>query len=87
MPRTPQEQLDWELQCYGCTSDDLKAYVEGSIGGPQMMAMSILSDAQEHLHMATNMNGDNSGHIETARQFMNRAKYIIAELLTKKEES
>jgi hypothetical protein len=38
------------------------------MGGLQMLAMSMLSDAQERIAL---------GDGETARQYINRAKYVI----------
>ena len=57
---------------YGCTKDDLDRLIaeadEPYMGGKSMLAMSILSDAQERIAL-----GDGN----TARQYINRAKYII----------
>ena len=56
---------------YGCTQDDLGQMMANPInrmGGIYMLTLSILSDAQEAM-----AHGDN----ETARQFINRAKYVI----------
>jgi hypothetical protein len=44
---------------------------EPLMGGLQMLAMSILSDAQERIAL---------GDGETARQYINRAKYIIKQM-------
>jgi hypothetical protein len=63
----------WEMQCYGCLEKDLRASIENSLtfkhSGPGMIAMSMLSDAQEEIER--NMN-------EQARQTINRAKWVIA---------
>ena len=57
---------------YGCTKDDLDELIADSqdplMGGLGMLAMSILSDAQERIAI---------GHGDIARQYINRAKYII----------
>ena len=65
-----------KTQTYGATYEDIKKYLK-----PRnlnrldwgMLAGSILSDAQEELAM---------GHNETARQYMNRAKYVIFNILS-----
>lgn len=57
---------------YGCPQewiDELiEDYSEPLMGGLQMLAMSMLSDAQERIAL-----GDGN----TARQYINRAKYVI----------
>jgi len=57
---------------YGCTKDDLDELIaeadEPFMGGRRMLAMSILSDAQERIAI---------GHGDIARQYINRAKYVI----------
>ena len=61
------------MKMYGCTHDDMVCMMNDPmnfIGGHSMLAMSILSDAQECI--ARGMN-------ETARQYINRAKYVILE--------
>jgi len=79
--RTATEQQAWEQQCYGCSAAELRASVEGSItarlSGYGMVAMSMLSDAQEEL--ARNMN-------EQARQTINRAKWVIGTYVMKRED-
>jgi len=44
---------------------------EPLMGGLTMLAMSVLSDAQERIAL---------GHDDTARQYINRAKYIIKQI-------
>lgn len=60
---------------YGCTKDDLDQLIaeadEPHMGGKSMLAMSILSDAQERIAV---------GHGDIARQYINRAKYIISRM-------
>lgn len=57
---------------YGCPQfwiDELiEDWSEPLMGGLQMLAMSMLSDAQERIAL-----GDGN----TARQYINRAKYVI----------
>jgi hypothetical protein len=63
---------DQDVKMYGCTVAALKeciaTYIE--VYGPDMMAMSWLSDAQEQMRR---------GDVEGARQTINRAKYMICE--------
>ena len=44
---------------------------EPFMGGLTMLVMSVLSDAQERIAL---------GHDDTARQYINRAKYIIKQM-------
>lgn len=62
---------DTYMEMYGCTQDDLLCMMNNPInfrGGHYMLAMSILSDAQECIK---------HGMDETARQYINRAKYVL----------
>ena len=55
---------------YGCTQDDMVAMMNDPmnfIGGHYMLAMSILSDAQECIAYKP----------DQARQFINKAKYVL----------
>lgn len=68
--------LEWQMQCYGCSEESLRKQVEGSLsvkiegaGGYGMVAMSLLSDAQEVLE---------HGDPEKARQYINCAKWVIS---------
>jgi hypothetical protein len=72
---TENEKKQWELQAYGCTADALKYAIEEN-GDALMLAAGILSDAQEVI------SGEfGEPDTETARQYMNRAKYIIFKLM------
>jgi hypothetical protein len=60
------------------TEDIQNQYMESvtaSMVGLEMVVMSILSDAQELMHY---------GNTEEARQYMNRAKYILSKMLEEK---
>lgn len=61
---------------FGCTTHFLDVMIKESIMAPDMLAASILSDAQECLALRDN---------ERCRQLINRAKYVIFECLTVKE--
>ena len=78
--KTTQEKLQWELQAYGCTAGQLDMMVkEQAFPGTEMMfAAGILSDAQEAI------SGEyGQPDTETARQYINRAKYIIFKQMEK----
>ena len=52
--------------------DELIAdWQEPMMGGLTMLAMSVLSDAQERIAL---------GHDDIARQYINRAKYVIKQM-------
>ena len=59
---------------YGCSREELLEVCEDAqqpyMGGLSMLAMSILSDAQECIAI---------GDGETARQYINRAKFVISQ--------
>ena len=68
---------DKYMEIYGCTHADLVSMMNNPMNNPMnfrnghyMLAMSILSDAQEAMvHNEKNM----------ARQFINRAKFVMRE--------
>jgi len=71
------ERDERDLSMFGMLSDDLVELAETSIyrigmednkHGDAMLIMSILSDAQDEMLL---------GDLEVARQFINRAKYIV----------
>lgn len=67
---------DRHMKMYGCTQDDMVCMMNDPmnfIGGHGMLAMSILSDAQECIAR---------GFYEIARQYINRAKYVIHQMET-----
>jgi len=74
MERSQKEQLAWELQCYGCSKAQLEHIVKTQCfpGEEIMFAAGILSDAQEVLSAEFG----EPDH-ETARQYINRAKFIM----------
>jgi len=79
----------WELQCYGMERSALRRMVdEPSLGTPpQMIALSILSDVQELIANGQEFMGGTQKSppvFETARQYINRAKWIINERLVDK---
>lgn len=74
MERMENDQIKWELQCYGCTKAELDHIVKTQCfpGEELMFACGILSDAQEVLSAEFG-----EPDAETARQYINRAKSII----------
>jgi hypothetical protein len=69
--RTIEEKKQWDLQAYGCSAGAIDKALE-DYRDPLMLAASMLSDAQEVI------SGEfGQPDTETARQFINRAKYII----------
>ena len=71
---------EFEKNCYGITEQQIREeYMNGFTAracGLEMVAMGILSDAQEMLAM---------GNAEVARKYMNIAKFILSEMMEAKE--
>ena len=65
---TEKEQRDESM--FGCSTEELDQMTERYeyVGEFNMLAMSILSDSQEEM---------GRGNAETARQYINKAKYIM----------
>ena len=75
MLRTELEKSEWDLQAYGCRAIAIDNAIK-NYQDPLMLAASMLSDAQEII------SGEyGKPDTETARQFMNRAKYIIFKMM------
>lgn len=74
-----------EVRMYGCTEAQMREAVEQSItfrfSGPAMMAMSLMSDAQEMIN--TEYGEVDDMRAEDARQCLNRAKWILATYIMK----
>ena len=77
MNLTPQEKR--EVAMFGCTEAQMRQAIESSFTfryhGANMIALGLLSDAQEHIN-------DEYGEVdwnrrEDARQTINRAKWVI----------
>jgi hypothetical protein len=83
------EQQKREVRMYGVTEAGMREAVEESItyrySGPGMMAMSMLSDAQEILSFETGEDDLDSMRAHDACQMINRAKWIIATYIMEKE--
>lgn len=74
------EMTPFEKNCYGMTEADIREQYMDSLtarlSGLEMVVMSILSDAQELLAM---------GATNDSRQYMNRAKFILSEMMEVKQ--
>jgi hypothetical protein len=70
---------EFEKQCYGMTEQDIREQYMESItarhAGLEMVVMGILSDAQEMIEL---------GYKENVRLYLNRAKFILSEMLETK---
>lgn len=89
---TKQDQLKWELQCYGMTKDQLNRMVKQQAfpGTEIMFAAGLLSDAQHVIDKETHEH--NEGWVDPqaanqARQFINCAKAIIFDQLDKQRKA
>lgn len=72
----------FESKCYGMTEQDIRTQYMQSITakftGLEFVVMGILSDSQELMAM---------GDTETARKYLNRAKFILSEMVEAKEQA
>ena len=81
------EQEKREVRMYGCTEAQMREAVEQSLklrftGGAGLVAMSILSDAQEMI--STEYGEVDNMSAEDARQAINRAKWVISKYCMEK---
>ena len=74
-----QKMTEFEKNCYGMSTEDIREEYMGSItarlSGLEMVAMSVLSDAQELMTF---------GHAQAtdqARKNINIAKFILSEMM------
>ena len=72
---------EFETNCYGISEQQIRALYMQSItaclSGLEMVAMGVLSDAQELLAM---------GNSEAARKQINIAKFILCEMMEAKQD-
>ena len=78
MPLTQEQKNEFDMNCYGMLRGRLAEAVDTAIGDPTMVAMSMLSDAQECIER---------GMGENARKLINQAKWVIGERLDNREPS
>jgi hypothetical protein len=71
---------EFEKNCYGMSAEDIREeYMQSltaRLSGLEMVAMGVLSDAQELLAMGRN---------DAARKQMNIAKFILSEMMQARE--
>lgn len=74
--RTPKEELEFDLICYGMSEADVREHLEpqAEMSGRDMLVMCMLSDAQEML------NREQSFTRDEVRQLLNRAKWVLSKL-------
>lgn len=81
---------EFEKQCYGLSQDDIRTQYMKSLtaqfSGLEMVVMGILSDCQE---MLANKHPDipSPNTDEMVRKYLNRAKFILSEMMETKELS
>ena len=75
-----------EIKMYGCTEQDMRKNIESSItfklSGPAMIVAGMLSDAQEMVAYEQ----PSFETIESQRQLLNRAKWILFEYVLSTKE-
>jgi hypothetical protein len=76
LSKKESDMTEFEKNCYGMTEADIREeYMNGitaKFSGLEMVAMSVLSDAQELMAM---------GRTESARKQINIAKFILSEMM------
>lgn len=74
----------FEAKCYGMSTEDIRDQYMNSItaqySGLEMVVMGIMSDCQEMLAM-----GAGPRAVEHVRKQMNVAKFILCEMMDRKE--
>jgi hypothetical protein len=79
MKRKGTEMTEFETKCYGMTEADIREEYMNSItarcSGLEMVAMGVLSDAQELMTFG------NAQATDQARKNINIAKFILSEMM------
>jgi hypothetical protein len=77
------KMTEFEKNCYGMTTDAIRVEYMGSItarlSGLEMVAMGVLSDAQELMTFG------NDQATDQARKNINIAKFILSEMMEQRE--
>lgn len=72
---------EFESKCYGMSTEDIREdymnSITARISGLEMVVMGMLSDVQHMVEYDFNK--------EDTRQMLNRAKFILSEMMTAKE--
>lgn len=76
---------EFEKNCYGMSEADIRSqYMESKFAGLEMVVMGILSDCQEMIVMK-NPTIPTPYTDESIRKQLNRAKFILSEMIDMKE--
>jgi hypothetical protein len=74
---------EFEAKCYGISVEDIKSQymqsITAKLSGLEMVAMGVLSDAQELMTFGNEQAKDQ------ARKNINIAKFILAEMMDQRE--
>jgi len=74
---------EFETKCYGISESDIREQymksITAKLSGLEMVAMSVLSDAQELMTFG------NAQATDQARKNINIAKFILAEMMDAKQ--
>jgi hypothetical protein len=77
------KMTEFEKNCYGMTTEDIRVEYMGSMTahtcGLEMVAMGVLSDAQELMSFG------NAQATDQARKNINIAKFILSEMMEQRE--
>lgn len=77
---------EFEKNCYGMSQEDIREQYMDSltarISGMEMVVMGILSDCQEMISMK-HPDFPSPGTDELVRKYLNRAKFILSEMMAK----
>jgi len=76
---------EFERQCYGITEQEIREqYMQGitaRCSGLEMVVMGMLSDCQEMVAYGPYDSDTLANIMESQRQLLNRAKFILSELM------
>ena len=79
-----------EIKCFGMWTDEIHTqYMDtftAKACGMEMVVMGILSDCQEMLHYPYAAQANNAAAKERIRQQLNVAKYILSNMMDKRDE-
>lgn len=80
---------EFERQCYGITEQEIREqYMQGitaRCSGLEMVVMGMLSDCQEMVAYGPYDSDTLANITESQRQLLNRAKFILSEMMEARE--
>jgi hypothetical protein len=80
---------EFESRCYGMSQADIREQymqsITAQLSGLEMVVMSVLSDAQEMISYGPYDSDTLANILEDQRQLLNRAKFILSEMMDKRE--